>query len=123
MKRDMDLIIQILKVIEEYKTPTNNIVVQLDGYEDEEKDEIVQGHCVLLRDAGFIEGKVGYQPYTFTVTHMTWEGHEFLDLARNDTVVEKAKSVAKQKGLEFSSLPLDIAKDFLSSTFKSMIGL
>jgi hypothetical protein len=59
----------------------------------------------------------------YEIKNMTWAGHDFLDSARSETVVEKAKLLAKSKGLEFASLPLDIAKELLSLSLRSMIGL
>ncbi|AOZ93638.1 DUF2513 domain-containing protein [Paenibacillus crassostreae] len=123
MKRDLDIIIQVLKYIEEHNTATNTIVVELEEYETEEEKENVQYQVQLLREAGYIEAKATLSPYQFYVKTMTWKGHDFLDAARDQSVVEKAKDLVKRKGLEFSTLPIDIAKDYLVHTLKSMIGL
>lgn len=53
----MDLIIKVLKYIEENNTATNNIVVEIQGYESEEERELVQYQVKILRDAGYIEAK------------------------------------------------------------------
>jgi hypothetical protein len=39
---------------------------------------------------------------------LTWDGHEFLDAIRNDTVWNKTKRVIADKG---GSIPFDVLKD------------
>ncbi|OMC74248.1 hypothetical protein BK125_20830 [Paenibacillus odorifer] len=123
MKRDMDLVIKVLKYIEENNTATNNIVVEIEGYEGEEERELVQYQVKLLRDAGYIEAKGVLNPFEFYVRNMTWEGHEFLDAARNEVIVNEAKEVAKKKGLDFLSLPFELTKALLVEvTKRTLLG-
>ncbi|UVI32108.1 DUF2513 domain-containing protein [Paenibacillus spongiae] len=119
MKRDNELIIKILKQIEEEKTLTNVIVVEIEGYDDES----VQYHVGLLKDAGYVIAKRTMSPVQYYISEMTWIGHDFLDAARDEGVVSKAKETAKQKGIEFASIPLDIAKELLMKSLKGIIGL
>lgn len=109
----MDLIIKVLKYIEENNTATNSIVVEIEGYDTEEQREMVQYQVKLLKDAGYIEAKGGYNPYEFIVRSMTWEGHDFLDAARNEVVFNEAKEIAKKKGMDFLSLPFELTKTLL----------
>ncbi|WP_054956488.1 DUF2513 domain-containing protein [Paenibacillus dakarensis] len=123
MKRDMDLIIKVLKYIEEHNTATNSIVVEIEGCDSEEKREMVQYQVKLLKDAGFVEATGGLNPYEFHVRGITWEGHEFLDAARNEVVVSKAKEIAKKKGMDFLSLPFELTKTLLIEvTKKTLFG-
>ncbi|WP_342423116.1 DUF2513 domain-containing protein [Paenibacillus sp. FSL E2-0178] len=123
MKRDMDLIIKVLKYIEEHNTATNSIVVEIEGHESVEDREIVQYQVKLLKDAGYVEAKGGLNPFEFYVRSMTWEGHEFLDAARNEVVVSEAKEIAKKKGMDFLSLPFEITKALLVDVAKrSLFG-
>lgn len=118
----MDLIIDILKCIEETKTSaSSNIVVRMYGYDSEEKQEHVQYQIKLLKDAGYVEARGGLNPYEFTISNMTWAGHDFLDVARNEVVVNKTKEFVKSKGLDFLSLPLEVAKALLVETTKKML--
>lgn len=122
MKRDMELVIKILKEVEEKDSiEPFNLRMSDEGYDD----DLVMYHLILMSEAGLIE--------TFELTtlggsnvmvkRLTWEGHEFLDAARNDSVLSKAKEIAKQKGAELSSLPLMVVKDLLLATTKSWFGL
>jgi len=122
MKRDMELVIKILKEVEEKDSiEPFNLRMSDEGYDD----DLVMYHLILMSEAGLIE--------TFELTtlggsnvmvkRLTWDGHEFLDAARNDSVMSKAKEIAKQKGAELSSLPLMVVKDLLLATTKSWFGL
>ncbi|WP_339267712.1 DUF2513 domain-containing protein [Paenibacillus sp. FSL W8-0187] len=121
MKRDMDLIIKVLKYIEEHNTATNNIVVEIEGYETEEEREMVQYQVKILKDAGYVEAKGTLNPYVIYVKNMTWKGHDFLDAARNEVVVNKAKEIAKKKGMDFLSLPFEMAKALLVEVTKKAL--
>lgn len=116
MKRDMELIIKILKTVEEEKTPTNNIVIDIDGHDF----ETVQYHVGLLCEAGFLKAKRSLNPLEYMISEMTWAGHDFLDAARNDTVVEKAKEIAKNQGVELFNLPIAAIKAVLVEGAKSL---
>ncbi|WP_337034826.1 DUF2513 domain-containing protein [Paenibacillus illinoisensis] len=122
LKRDMELIIDILKCIEETKTSASSaIVVHMYRYDTKEKQEHVQYQINLLKDAGYVEARGGLNPYEFTIYNMTWAGHDFLDAARNEVVVSKTKEFVKSKGLDFLSLPIDVAKELLVETTKKML--
>ena len=55
--------------------------------------------------------------YIFGVGSLTWDGCEFLDKIRSDTVWNKTKDVVKKKGLP---LVLDVVKDVASAVISSM---
>jgi hypothetical protein len=100
MKRDMDLIRQILLKTEEQ--PPNLNVVDLSF---PEVDVATIGeHVHLLDEAGLVEAidcssraGIDWKPM-----RLTWIGHEFLDASRNETVWQKAKTTLKEKGLGIS---------------------
>ena len=81
MKRDMDLVREILLRIEDTPgfAPKN---IEVEGH----SEESVGYHIYLLIDAGFVEGiettHIGSNGPTGFARRMTWEGHEFLDAAR-----------------------------------------
>jgi hypothetical protein len=50
---------------------------------------------------------------------LTWEGHEFLDKAKNEKVWNKAKSIIKEKGI---SLSLDALKIALTESVKVLLS-
>lgn len=92
MKRDMELIRKLLFYFDEKPGPQGVEVPQIEGYDDTS----IKYHCLLLYQAGLLtaepvlseKGRV-IKVFPFD---LTWDGHEFLDLARNATVWNRAKA-------------------------------
>lgn len=99
MKRNMDLC--RFKIEAEYKsTALHNL--NIDGYHI----ETVAYHCKLLFNAGLLES---YKPtygdnriYAFSVGSLTWEGHDFLDKIRENTIWNRTKKKIKENALPFT---------------------
>lgn len=96
MKRDMDLIRKILIEVEACEDPFGpEDKLMINGYEK----KIVSYHVKLLCQAGLLEGhelkEVG--SFKWLAGALTWEGHEFLDAARDETRWNKAKSLVVEK--------------------------
>jgi hypothetical protein len=113
VKRDLELVREIIKMIEEDPEADNRADVRLDipGRTDEE----MAYHLDLLLDAGFINAR----PEDLIVNGLTWKGHEFLDNIRNDTFWNKAKH-------HFSSLPsvgLGIIASYIEAEIKKYFGV
>jgi hypothetical protein len=117
MKRDMDLIRQILFELEkreprlDYRFPE----IQIEGHS---KEEIVF-HVMLLEEAGFIIARNDstMAGLNYTPIRLTWDGHEFLDAARDDTRWNTAKdSMAKAGGFVF-----EVAKILLIESIKQQL--
>lgn len=121
MKRDMDLIRNILIGIEAY--PAANGVIHLDelGLGDY-PPEVVAYHVKLLDEAGLIVASdfSADDELVWLPSRLTWSGHEFLDAARHATVWEKAKHVIQQQG---GALPLAVIQALLIQLAKQQIGL
>lgn len=107
MKRDMDLARRILFAIE--ATPYERGhpgEMRLEGVDR----ETLSYHIMLLHEAGLIEAvdmtSMGPGGNWWEPRRLTWEGHEFLDRARSDTVWSKAKdfAIARGGGLAFATL-------------------
>ena len=93
MKRDIELMRKLLLEIE--KSPASGIDARSLHIESRTEIEI-EYNLILMQDARMIEGydcKDGTKPATFYVTRITWDGHEFLDAARNDMLWKKAKEM------------------------------
>lgn len=118
MKRDMDLCRKILFAIEEQYVDTALYGLEVEGYSMQQ----VAYHCKILHDAGLISNYKGYfasnRLYDFAVGSLTWDGHEFLDKIRQDTIWNKTKDVITQKGLP---MVLDVVKDISQSIVASMV--
>ena len=114
MERDMDLIRQILFAVEGGAIGR----VQIEQYDE----TAVTYHVRMLIEAGYLSGTHSRDSggITANFSHMTWQGHDFIDAARDDERWKKAQSVVKEKG---GSVAIDVLKQLLSSMVKQAIGL
>ena len=102
MKRDMDLVRQVLLQVEAQQGPLEWRVRS----EEDVPDPLLY-HLELAIEAGLVEGKIREagnrnNPYGAWVERLTWEGHDFLDAVRNDTVWAKTKATMKEKGVDLA---------------------
>ena len=108
MKRDMDLVRKILFTIEEHDGP-----LQMGDYGDLQcSNDKLYYHLCLLYDGGFIKGEdiSSTSGEDFYVTSMRWNGHEFLDAARDPSRWQQAKVVAGKAG----SVTIEVLKSILT---------
>ena len=107
MKRDMELVKNILIFYEDQDWPFNDEVI-IEGYDE----NTIQFHLELLVEAellycyvpplkhpDLIKDKLGAQltwnrPPIAKPTRMTWEGYEFIANAKNDTIWSQVMKVA-----------------------------
>ena len=90
MKLDTDLVRQILLMVEEFPFDGSFHDVEIEGRTEDE----ISYHVMLLDEAGLLEAVdlstlsgVCWKP-----NRLTYDGHQFLDAARSDTVWQKAKT-------------------------------
>lgn len=84
MKRDLDLVRQLLPVIEE-----RDLFRPGDGAFSGYSDQDVAHHLIITHEAGLIEGRESReicQRMDFVVRRLTWNGHDFLAKARDEGV-------------------------------------
>lgn len=106
MKRDMDLVRQIMQTLEARPSTSNVLDLEIAG---RHRLEVWQ-HLEIMAEARLVKG-VSLTSSSVGCAGLTWEGHEFLEAARNDTIWQKAKDVAlKATG----GLSLDALKTTLS---------
>jgi hypothetical protein len=117
MKRDMELIRKILFAIEEQYVDVALYDLEIEGYDQ----KTIAYHCRILHDANFISDYnaefAGDELCSFGIGSLTWEGHEFLDKIRSDTVWNKTKTTMKEQGLPFA---LDVIKNVASAVISGM---
>ena len=121
MKRNMDLVREILLRIEATE-PGKAIRLDDSGYGEEE----IGLHVELMIEHGLIEGKTipssdgpAHRILKYWIERMTWEGHDFLNAARHDSIWKKAKA----KCLEATGgLAFDVLKACLTELGKEAIG-
>lgn len=66
---------------------------------------------------------IGPEVKDFMVQRLAWEGHEFLDAVRNDTVWTKTKKVFTEKGVDMSfDLVKTVAKEAATLLVKAALG-
>jgi uncharacterized protein DUF2513 len=119
MKRDMDLIRQILLRIETEGTDDKRLFLKIEGYSEGE----ISYHVKLLAEAGLIRAmdmERGVLGSIWWPISLTWNGHDFLDAARDDTNWNKAKSLV---GAKVASASFEVFKAVLSELAKSALGL
>lgn len=117
MKRDMKLIREILLAVEDYDGWGYQQVKVVPGYSEDE----VAYHVRLMIEAKLLTGKASNssQRPTVYIGRMTWQGHDFLDAARNATLFNKVVDEAKNKGI---GLTLDLLKDILSAGSRGLMA-
>jgi hypothetical protein len=116
MKRDMDLIREILLEVEKRQGLTGWLDLQIPSRDTEE----VAYHVKLLDQAGYLQATdlSSHDGFYWAPKSLTWEGHEFLDAARNETVWAKAKSFIRENG---GSVPLEVVKAFMVQVATSFL--
>lgn len=85
MKRRLDLLRTVLLRVEE-AAPGSNLLEL--GIEEADFAELAH-HAELLVEAGLLQAQISYLerspvPVYVAVERLTWAGHEFVDLARNE---------------------------------------
>jgi hypothetical protein len=113
MKRNMDLIRSLLLELE-------GEPVDLSEYSDEQ----LIYHKAMLKDAGLAHGGVALdgsgRPCAAELTHLSWQGHEFISASRNNTVWNKAMTTTREKGV---SVTFTVLQSLLESIIKSSLGI
>jgi hypothetical protein len=102
MKRDWDLIKTILLKMEDLGDTSSVLrAEQVPGYDREN----VSFHFQLLHQAELIVAECSRTvggPLSCHGCHITWQGYEFLDTIRCDTIWNRIKKTAREKGLDLS---------------------
>lgn len=117
MKRDLDLVKKILLALEEQEHLTVDFTIP--NYDK----RMVSYHIMIMEQADLLEAQVNKYldgEVEALPKRLTWQGHEWLDLARNNTVWEKVKKKLEEKavGVSFEIMKWLLAeglKQFLSS--------
>jgi hypothetical protein len=113
MKRDMDLVRDILLTAEDGDKS------RLSQYSPED----CAGHFLILQDAGLVIGVVSGNnacPGRYVIHRLTWQGHEFLQTMRDDNLWKKAKEYVIKPG---ASWTFEILKEWGKAEIKQRLGL
>jgi len=109
MKRDMDIIRNILLTVEE-------------SGEFHSRDDIEGYHIAIMKDAGLVVAAAHYtgDGYVGGITRLTWHGHEFLDNARSPEIWNKLKEQLQEK---MASVSFDVLMELLKALIKSSFAI
>jgi Hypothetical protein (DUF2513) len=120
MKRDLELIRQLMLAIELKDTRFSTESIEIDGYDSSQ----INYHLQLLVEAELAVGKVlnylGSERPTIVIEKLSWEGCNFLDDARNESVWQKTMEIVKDKG---GSVSVGVLIQLLASVAKQLVGL
>lgn len=119
MKRDMELVRDLLISIEEHSGEKRwSVPKELDTH-------IAKAHLELMEQAGLVTLSASRTSVIVVIydVKLTWDGHEYLNAIRNDTVWNKVKDGVKEKGIQFTDLTFTLLKEYAISEGKKMIGL
>ncbi len=118
MKRNVELVRIILLEIEKKEEPLEWITPEINGYSENE----ISYHIKILAEAGFVEATELSTRGTFQwgAVNLTWNGHEFLDASRNETIWKKTKSIINNK---LGSASIEVVKELLIKTASTQLGL
>ena len=125
MRRNMDLIRQLLLGIEGEASTQQEF--RIEGVDDLEKwyniDLLVQANLIRGVEVRWAADGTGQYAYTKGLAALTWEGHDFLDAVRNDSIWQQASEKAKAGVLDMQSLTFEVIKSLCVSTTKHVLGL
>ena len=120
MKRDMDLVRKLVLYIEEKEDDNPILKAPFSGYSELDFEE----HYHLLFEAGLVRCETvcsGSTPSRIVKVipfSLTWEGHDFADAIKNETIWKNAKAkITSQIG----GLPFDVLKAVLIGMCKEAI--
>ena len=119
MKRDMDLVREIMLKIE--ALPAGPPVLYRIG---EVEDLVLLNHLEMLIDAGLVRGKIsrsqGARGDIIGISTLTWEGHEWIDVVRDPRVWDEAKRTLLENG---GALSFELTKAVATRILRSRVGL
>ncbi len=119
MQRDWELIRKILIRVEELSSIQDVIrASEFEGYDE----DLVSYHMYLLEQANLVEGAIKKHHNTgimALLSNLTWQGHEFLDAIRSDSVWNKLKVTASEKGV---TMPFEVIKESAITIIKGLLG-
>lgn len=112
MKRDLDLIREILLAVEDFPDCVDRRSIKNLPISEKHDESLLQYHLLLLREAGLIDAwelKSQASIPDIRPIRLTWAGHEFLDAARDKNRWQEARKVAQSVG----GMTLSGVKDIL----------
>ena len=118
MKRDMELVRELLFAIERCEHGHAPQQLNIEDYSDEQ----IGYHALLMSEAGLIHAVdstcLGDETPSAIPIRMTWAGHGFLDACRDEGQWQRAMSVI---GEQVKSAPFDVIKAVLAKLIELQV--
>lgn len=120
MKRDMDLVREILLKLESYEEPAYPGYVPIEGHDKLEVDF----HVRLMWEAGLVDvfdttGSGEF--FSYIQPRITWNGYEFLDAARDDKRWKEAKTIFNKVGGVAFDMVIAVLTDLANTQIKTLM--
>jgi len=125
MKRNMDLVRDLLLAIEKHPTLADGSqILSVDsseklGIQDHSLEEIFY-HLELLIKKGLIDGEI---TLLYIISGLTWDGHDFLDSIRDPVIWQETKEGVKKAGGFSLELLSDLAKGLIKKKIEDHTGI
>ena len=121
MKRDWDVIREVLIEVEALSEAERNTFGYGVGDEHEGEDQAKSEQALLLWKAGYIEAIDASTMAGAAILspELSWQGHDLLDTLRSKPVWERIKKTAAEKGLE---LTFEVVKSLGTLALESIVG-
>lgn len=124
MKRDMDLIRNLLLAVERNDDLDSEGHILSEDPAEFELENVTPSQLkydqVLLLEGGLLRGSVGLTPI---ISGMTMRGHDFLDSIRDPLLWEKTKKAAGEAGGFTLELLGDLARGFIKTQIERHTGV
>lgn len=119
MKRDMDLCRRILLTVE--NSPPDEAIHGF-PFDAEYPNSNVSKHVVLLNEAGLLNANIveTFDGTHYSVERLTWDGHNFLDAARDDGRWTRAKQHLEDAGV---TATFTLLKETLEDLARKTLGM
>jgi hypothetical protein len=119
MKRDLELLRELLQVVEAAEGPFD----LTDGRLADHPFAELAHHAELLIEAGLLKGEVVYSdsqglPVYVRILRLTWAGHEFLSLARDQRAWQHAVQACPEGG---DALTFELLCELLTENARSRL--
>ena len=119
MKRDMDLVRQILLTLSNHESGYAPPHLELEGYNKSQ----IKYHCLIMGEAGLIlaedHTELGDTSPGASAIRLTWEGHDFIANAENEENWTQTKSALSKLG----DVSFSIWGSVLTSVVKQNLGI
>ena len=88
------------------------------------EDPVLLAHLELLIDAGLVNGKIarshGARGDVISVAGLTWQGHEWIEMVRSQSVWNETKSAVLDQG---APLTFELTKAVAAKLLRARLGL